>query len=98
MHYFKGHHGDAECGAHRKIVESLEERLLGKNYDFIATNIRYKRGSLEGEIDVLEDLPLGRDDLREAMHVVDELRSGHLASSSWFGVPLAPARCRRRGI
>ena len=30
---------------------------------------------IEGQADVLEDLPLGRNDLREAMHVVDELRS-----------------------
>ena len=43
---------------------------------------------VEGEVDVLEDLPVSRIGLREAAHVIDEL-SGHRG-------PILPRRCGKR--
>jgi hypothetical protein len=47
---------------------------------------------VERQVDVLEDLPLRRDDLREAVHVIDELRSGHRSRSRGVGAPCARRR------
>lgn len=68
-HRFSGNHGGGECRAHQKMVADLVQRLEdGGRYNLIATNIEYKVGNKEGEIDVLT--------YRDGVYHFYEIKSG----------------------
>jgi len=94
MHRFFGSHGKGECQKHKDMLEQLVDRLCDKNYDLIATNIRYKVGKLEGEIDVLA--------VRDGVHHFYEIKSGKhrksKAQDQYDRFRITHPRLKTRGI